>query len=185
MIYIRLIELLCGYIFRGVKHRGFTAVSHRRPHVKYLQLGFLSKGWVMMSIKESWSLNQISCHAWDWYIYLRLVDFYGKCKEMYLYMDGMGIKPLKMNSSPLKNDGWKTAFFLGRWLFTGELLNFGGEVASEGTPHFLVLGALILTQHPFWAVKTSFCLACYFPVGIKFYPLVLGKKTLEFHAPDS
>ena len=68
----------------------------------------------MMSINES-SFNQISCHlSWGCYIYLDLVDFYGKCKKMYLYMDGMGITPLKMNSSPLKNDGWKTAFLLGR-----------------------------------------------------------------------
>ena len=22
-------------------------------------------------------------HAWDWYIYLHLVDFYGKCRETY------------------------------------------------------------------------------------------------------
>ena len=36
------------------------------------------------------------------------------------------LTPLKFNSSPLKNGGWKTTFLVGRSLFRGELLNFGG-----------------------------------------------------------
>ena len=33
--------------------------------------------------------------------------------------------PLKFHSSPLKNDGWKTAFLREGFLFRGELLNLG------------------------------------------------------------
>ena len=35
------------------------------------------------------------------------------------------VTPPKFNSSPLKNDGWKTSFLLRRSIFRGELLNFG------------------------------------------------------------
>ena len=35
------------------------------------------------------------------------------------------LPPPKVQHSPWKNDGWKTAFLLGRELFRGELLNFG------------------------------------------------------------
>ena len=30
-----------------------------------------------------WWENALPYHPWDWYIYLHLVDFYGKCREIY------------------------------------------------------------------------------------------------------
>ena len=38
--------------------------------------------------------------------------------------------PLKFNSSPLKNGGWKTTFLLGRQLFRVRYFNF--EVEKKG-----------------------------------------------------
>ena len=52
--------------------------------------------------------------------------------------DKWNTSPPKFNSSPLKNDGWKTAFLLGRPIFRGELLNYRGvntwRVATCLTP---------------------------------------------------
>jgi len=37
----------------------------------------------------------------------------------------------KFNSSPLKNDAWKTTLLLGWYIFRGKLLNFQGVVVLE------------------------------------------------------
>ena len=54
--------------------------------------------------------------------------------------------PWKFNSSPLKNDGWKTTFWDG--IFSGAMLNFRRVDISLSIPSEL-LGFLPSTPHDF------------------------------------
>lgn len=154
MIYIRLnYRTSMRLYFLELKttrfYRGFTPAASRQVPATW----FSFKGWVMMSINESWSLKQISCHlSWDRYIHLDLVDFclvnVGKCTFTWMVWE---LNLWKWTARP-----WK--MMVGRLNFLFGKVTFHGGSCFRGKPPLFCFRGTHFDTAPLLSSETNKCL---------------------------